>query len=136
MPKIKLKRSEIPQVKAKLMKKQEGVCPLCLREFKDLEPTNIVLDHCHHSGFVRAVLCRNCNGREGEILSRAVRGSLGGDYVSWLRRLADYWELHQTPQTNYIHPTFKTPATVEAERRAKRAAAARLRRKQLKEGKK
>ena len=124
----KLKRSELPVLKQKLILKQNNSCPLCERSFDTIESSNIVIDHCHSHGYVRAALCRNCNGREGEILNRAVRGAVGGNHIDWLQRLVDYWRTHETPQTQYIHPTHKTPAEAEAERKRKRARQARARR--------
>lgn len=135
MAKTKLTRSQLPAIKASLMQQQGGACPLCLRPFKGMESKNIVVDHCHTHGYIRAALCRNCNGREGEILNRAVRAAVGSDTdpAAWLRRLAAYWVKHAEPQTQYIHPTHKTPAEKEAETRRKRAAAARKRRAAKKE---
>jgi len=125
----KLRKLEVKPLKDK-MAKALGTCPLCLRTFEEVGESNVVLDHCHDSGFIRAPLCRNCNGREGEVLNRAKRGSLfkEGEYIPWLRRLLEYWELHTTPQTQYIHPLHQTPIEQEQSRKKKRAMQAAKRR--------
>lgn len=38
-----------------LMSKQVGRCPICK------QATDLVIDHCHRSGKVRALLCDRCN---------------------------------------------------------------------------
>jgi hypothetical protein len=39
--------------------------------------------------------------------------------MDWTQRLVDYWELHSTPQTVYIHPDHKSD---DDKRLAKNAA--------------
>lgn len=41
----------------KLKKKQKKICPICRRR-RNIE---LVIDHCHKTGKVRGLLCRNCN---------------------------------------------------------------------------
>jgi len=102
-----------------------GCCPLCTRVFGtgtgEVEPVG---DHCHASGVMRDVLCRNCNGREGAVKDRPTRfpkETNGVTFTQWLRNLADYLELHTTPQTNYIHPTHLNEAEKAKQTRRKRA---------------
>lgn len=40
----------------KLIVKQKGCCALC-----GLRTRALVIDHCHDSGRVRGLLCKNCN---------------------------------------------------------------------------
>jgi len=43
---------------------QEGLCAICGGEgflMKDCHSIKLVVDHCHHTGAVRGLLCHNCN---------------------------------------------------------------------------
>lgn len=42
-----------------LLKEQDGKCKGCSEELKDLGNRHV--DHCHRTGQVRGILCRNCN---------------------------------------------------------------------------
>jgi hypothetical protein len=52
----------------------QGMCPICEKSF---EERKAVLDHCHESGILRAVLCDHCNrslggfGDDPDLLARA-----------------------------------------------------------------
>tara|TARA_R110000851_G_scaffold317339_1_gene480797 strand:+ start:25507 stop:25929 length:423 start_codon:yes stop_codon:yes gene_type:complete len=79
--KKRIKTVDIPLVRAKLQKKQNNRCLICQR---DLRRLRAVLDHCHTTGFIRGVLCNNCNGIEGKIsglLNRLDVGKIGFDQV-------------------------------------------------------
>lgn len=41
-----------------LLSKQDGVCAICQQE---CEKGRLCVDHCHNTGAVRGLLCRNCN---------------------------------------------------------------------------
>jgi hypothetical protein len=82
------------------------------------------LDHDHETGYIRDVLCLNCNGMEGKVFNRARRANKGGE-LEWLKNLVSYLERHSTPQHGgYIHPTYKT----EEEKRLARNKRARQKR--------
>jgi len=71
-----LKFSEIRQFREKLLKKQNGICPLCKKQI--IRPS---LDHEHRkklggSGFIRGVLCSDCNAYLGKIENNAKRYSV------------------------------------------------------------
>ena len=113
------------QVRTKLLQRQGYVCPLCKGSMKSNSKKSPALDHDHQTGFLRDVLCVNCNGIEGKVfnLARRARGPLTED--EWLRNLLAYWERHQTPQHGGIlHHTHRT----EEEKRLARNAKARKKR--------
>ena len=123
----KLTRTQVSQARELLLKQQGYKCALCHCDFREqtvkgrkrVPKFKPALDHCHEGGHVRAVLCVNCNGREGEIYNRARRCQRDGTAVEWLERLAEYWRKHATPQTVYIHPDHKSEDDKRLERNAK-----------------
>lgn len=89
------------------------------------------LDHDHTTGYIRDVLCLNCNGIEGKIHNLARRGGGSRGSYDFIRALIRYWERHEKPQHGGLfHPTHKT----EEEKRLARNAKARKRRAALKKG--
>lgn len=118
---VRVKDAQLVRIKKELMQKQNGVCPLCKRDMTRMPPDNVVVDHDHTTGLIRAVLCRNCNGIEGKVKRLAIRCSNGKTYKNWIIRLANYYHQNREPQTNYIHPTHLT----ETEKRLKRNKKAR-----------
>lgn len=87
------------------------------------------LDHCHTTGFLRDVVCINCNGVEGKVFNLARRAKAGLTVEEWLRNLLSYYERHSTPQHGgVLHHTHKT----EEEKRLARNAKARKARAKLK----
>lgn len=124
----RLKTTQIAPTRDLLLKKQGRRCPLCGGALggSGKQP---VLDHDHVTGFIRDVLCRNCNGIEGKLFNLARRAKHKGTEVGWLRNLLEYYERHERPQHGGIfHPTHKT----EAEKRLARNKKARDRRAKLK----
>ena len=112
----KLKHAQVKPARDILLKKQGYKCALCACDFREqtikgrkrVDKYKPALDHCHDHGYVRAVLCVNCNGREGEIFNRARRCARDSSPVEWLEKLAAYWRQHETPQTEFIHPDHKS----------------------------
>jgi len=123
----KLTRAQVAPARDILLKQQGYKCALCECDFREqtikgkkrVAKYKPALDHCHDHGYVRAVLCVNCNGREGEIFSRASRCKREGTPAAWLQRLVDYWTKHATPQTEYIHPDHKSEDDKRLARNAK-----------------
>ena len=126
---VRLKTSQLAPVRAKLLEKQKHTCPLCGGSMKGGRKKP-ALDHDHTTGYIRDVLCVNCNGIEGKIHNLARRGAGKGKSVQeYLRNVLEYWERHETPQHGGIlHSTHKT----EEEKRLERNAKARKRRAALK----
>lgn len=122
----RLKTNQIQQVKEMFLEKQQYICPLCTISLREMPSVNICLDHDHHTGMVRGVLCRNCNSMEGKISRAITRAKRTLSVVEYLRRLQEYWAFNQSG--SIIHPTFKTPEE-KLLLRNKRARLARAKRK-------
>jgi len=103
----RLKQKDINDFRLGQLLVQGGVCPLCKTKIK---PEEAVLDHCHETGYVRAVLHRSCNQAEGRILSWA-RRSRDTDPYHFIRNVCD---LHSKDHTNNpIHPKHLTETEKE-----------------------
>jgi hypothetical protein len=85
---------------------------------------DVVVDHCHKSGMVRAVLPRWVNACLGKVENWAGRVGNGIDPVEFLRGCADYIDFHRTYPSGTYYPTHKTEAE-KRELRNKRARQAR-----------
>lgn len=124
----KIKESEVAMVRKELLEKQRYTCPITGRDLRAMKPINLVLDHCHMGGHIRAVLPRGINGLEG-VIKAALKRYAGlsesqvPEMAKILHNLADYLMLHRVPQCPYIYPKHKT----EMEKRAARNALARKR---------
>lgn len=115
-----------------LKTQQGGTCAICKRPI-DLSAhghkSDMIVDHDHHTGRIRGVLCRGCNGAEGKVANAVGRWTgLGMDYdkiIPWLEHLIIY--LRQDP-TQIIYPDHKTPEQkAEVAKQKARVAAARRR---------
>lgn len=103
----RIKTTQVAGVRQEFADKQGGRCAVCLQP---TPPASQVLDHDHTTGFLRAMLCRNCNGIEGKIKNLARRGQRMYDHTWFLKRLTAYWEEHDhaEPEHGLLHPTHKT----------------------------
>ncbi len=103
----RLKTTQVKAVRLDMLQDQGNRCSICQTL---ISVDQAVLDHDHSSGFIRSVLCRNCNGIEGKIKNLARRGQRQYDPNWFLRRILAYWEKHDgvTPDHGLIHPTHKT----------------------------
>lgn len=97
--------SDIARVRQLLLAEQNGLDALT---GLPIEPGKAVLDHCHESQYVRAVLDRQTNACEGRITNAFNR------YLVWtyphslpifLRKMADYLEKEVPKQ--YVHPKWQ-----------------------------
>lgn len=123
---MKMKQKDIPIVKGVILETSLN-CPLCGTPWSRIEPKNICLDHCHVTGYIRSVLCRNCNGNLGRLEGLATRSKKSLPMLSWLRNAYEFLEHHKIPRTDWVHPTFKTAEEKRIARNAKaRAARAKL----------
>ena len=113
-------------INKELIRRQLGKCPITGRDLRSMSSSNVVVDHCHKSGVIRAALPRGVNGLEGKLTEACIRwGNCQnkGEIISMLRNMANYLELHRTPQTEWIHPEHLSPVEARAKKN-KRARAA------------
>ena len=123
----RLTTAQVAPARAKLLQLQKYKCPLCQGSMKG-GGKKPALDHSHVTGYIRGVLCLNCNQFEGKTYNGANRSKGNLTPQQWLQNLLDYWKLHETPQHGGIlHPTHKTAEekrlATNAKARKKRAAA-------------
>lgn len=122
-----------------LKTKQNGLCPLCKKEI-DLKvmgnKSDYVVDHCHESGLIRAVLHRSCNSSEGKIVNAAGRwgakSTKYADVIPYLRSVVEYLEYHRDNPSSLTYPDHRTPEQQAEKARVKRNTAAAIRRAKLK----
>lgn len=127
----KFKRAELPKIKKELIKKQGGICPICKGDLTRALSKNIVVDHDHKTGIVRAAIHRGCNGLEGRILRLLTtwgKATTKAKVISTLENLLDFWSLHETPQTKWIYYSHKTETEKRLALNKKRRLAAKKKR--------
>lgn len=120
----RLKQAEVKPFRELLLKEQDGRCRLCNTLILD----SGCLDHCHITGHIRGVLCRNCNGIEGKIYNLANRAKRNDSVVNWVKGLVRYWKETIENPSGVYYPTYKT----DDEKRLARNKKARLKRKKAK----
>lgn len=108
-----------------MKKQQHEVCPLCDGPLGD----DIVLDHDHATGDVRAVLCRWCNAVLGKVENWSNRIGRDVDPLTFLTNTVNYLKFHRDHPTDLKYPTHKT----EDEKRLLRNKRARIARRKAKE---
>ena len=125
----RLKTAQIAPVRAKLLANQKYKCPLCGGGMKGGQKKP-ALDHDHATGYIRDVLCLNCNGMEGKVFNLARRCGAGKE-LEWITNWLTYQWRHTQPQHGGLfHPTHKT----DEEKRIATNAKARKKRAAIKKG--
>lgn len=102
----------LTNINKELIRRQLGKCPITGRDLRSMSSINVVTDHNHKTGYIRAALPRAINGLEGKVQALLIRWGgckTEGEVIKMLRGLADYLELHRTPQTHWIHPDHLEP---------------------------
>jgi hypothetical protein len=107
---IQIKAKDVPKYRKMFSAKQKYKCPICEDEIVS-KHSRAALDHCHKTGHIRAVLCGTCNRNEGKVLMAAkYMAKLGHlsrlDTPEFLRRIANYIDLHTAEPSGIIHNTF------------------------------
>lgn len=90
----KLNRNQLNSYKIKLIREQNGICPISLVKFDLTHLENAVVDHDHITGEIRGVLDRSANACEGKVSQAVAKwGRCGLDYnqiIPYLERLVEY----------------------------------------------
>lgn len=107
---VKLARSGMRSHAHRLLKEQEGLCPLCNKAIDLSIKGEGVIDHDHDTGRIRGLLHRSCNAAEGKISNAAARwGAKSSSYteiIPYLERVVQYLK---KPASAMIYPMHKTP---------------------------
>lgn len=114
-----------------LISKQKGICPICGKDITRVASSNIVVDHDHKTGIIRAALHKGCNGAEGKIYKTVQmwgKASTLEGVIGVLENLIKFWRKHKTPQTDYIYYTHKTASEKRLAVNKKRRLAAKKKR--------
>jgi hypothetical protein len=112
----KIKVKDIKPLRQQFLEEQLGLCALC-RE--PIDATEEVLDHCHRTGYIRAVLHRGCNAYIGAMENNLARNRITSTRLSNILANFERYRLLTKP---IIHPTHLTPEErkVRAKKRAKK----------------
>lgn len=114
----KLKQSEIPNVRQEMLEAQDYRCAICGERINN-DP---VLDHCHRTGHIRAVLHRECNVIEGKFANWFKSYGKNRNPNDVLDGLKIYWAIDFSH--NPLHPKHmrdKDRQLKDLRRRLKRA---------------
>lgn len=110
----KLKPRDIKPMREQIHAEQLGLCAIC-NEL--VQPDEAVLDHCHRTGYIRAVLHRGCNAYIGHMENNMARNRITPERLqSILANFQMYINTHRL----IVHPTYKTPE--ERKERARKRA--------------
>lgn len=126
---MRLKTTEVAEVREDMMAMQGGRCALCGQPLGTKAPLDPVLDHDHHTGAIRGVLHRGCNSLLGKVENGAARYGVR-NLLLFGAGLSTYLRMNLTNTSGMLHPSFKTE-TEKRELRNKRARIARAKRKEI-----
>jgi hypothetical protein len=95
-----LKQKDIKPLREKLWKQNNFCCPICKRE---LDQSELALDHDHDTTLIRNTICKRCNSLEGALKAKWKRSGLMKhiSFVDFLTSLSEYLNNDQLP---FIHP--------------------------------
>lgn len=112
----KLKPKDIKPMRDLILIEQAGKCAIC-NEL--VMPEEAVLDHCHKTGYIRAVLHRGCNAYIGHMENNLARNRITPDR---LQTILSNFQLYVNTHRLYMHPSHLTAE--EKKLRAKKRARA------------
>ncbi len=107
----RIARTQMRPIVVKLLNQQGGVCCLCKEPIDLAIPKEGILDHDHHTGEVRGVLHRWCNGQLGKVEGAATRAKRNGTMIHWLANAVQHILENKT---GLMYPSHKTEVEVKA----------------------
>lgn len=110
---MKLKAKDIKPLREQLLLEQGHSCAICHEHIK---PEQAVLDHCHKTGLIRAVLHRGCNAFISHIENNQKRNLITESRLTQILANFSRYVVNTKP---IVHPTHLTPEE-KAERILKR----------------
>lgn len=125
MTTTRIKQSQVAALRTQMLAAQGGRCALCKLP---CAASAACLDHCHHTGAIRAVLHRSCNAVLGKLENGCVRYAVK-DRSAFCSGLAPYLRTHTVNVTGLLHHTHRT-ADEKRERRNAKARASRAKQKE------
>ena len=112
----KLKPKDIKPLREQILNEQQNRCAIC---HEAVLPDEAVLDHCHKTGYIRAVLHRGCNAYIGHMENNLARNKIT---PARLQTILDNFLIYINSHRLYVHPTHLTEDEKKArqKRRAKK----------------
>ena len=112
----KLKPKDIKPLREQILLEQLGRCAIC---HEAVLPDEAVLDHCHKTGYIRAVLHRGCNAYIGHMENNLARNKIT---PARLQAIMINFLIYINSHRLYVHPTHRTAEekTALAKKRRKR----------------
>jgi hypothetical protein len=112
---IKLKVAEVAEWRRTTLAMQQGRCALCKLACAE---SQAVADHCHTTGFMRAVLHRSCNALLGKVENNYRRYGVS-NLAAWAAGMPAYLQHHAVRRHPQLHPSHKTAEEKRLARNAK-----------------
>ena len=105
------KPKDIKTLREQYLSEQLGCCAICGEPIAQGEA---VLDHCHRTGYLRAVLHRGCNAYIGHLENNMARNKIT---PKRLQAILTNFQMYVNSHRLVLHPTHRTPE--EKKERAK-----------------
>ena len=115
----KLKPKDIKPMREQILIEQHARCAIC---HEAVLPDEAVLDHCHKTGYIRAVLHRGCNAYIGHMENNMARNRIT---PARLQAILNNFEMYVNSHRLYVHPSHLTAEEKKArlKKRAKKRRA-------------
>jgi hypothetical protein len=116
---MRLKPKDIKPTRLQYLAEQHHLCAICNEQVLEQEA---VLDHCHKTGYIRAVLHRGCNAYIGHMENNMARNLIT---PARLAKILMNFELYINTHRLVLHPSHRTPEEKQARAKKRRKQQAR-----------